>query len=102
MAGLGLAPVILAISFPLLNSINVGIEEIECSSAILELSSLFNFAVIKTDSYSAEISSSIGAIMRHGPHHSAQKSTSTGRSFSNTTESKVAVVTSINSYVLLE
>jgi len=101
MAGLGLAPVILAISFPLLNSINVGIEEIEFPSVILEFSSLFNFAVIKADSYSAEISSNIGASMRHGPHHSAQKSTSTGRSFSNK-ESNVAVVASINSYVLLE
>src|SRR5690606_35017432 len=35
---------------------------------------------IVMESCSAAISSRIGAIMRHGPHHSAQKSTRTGLS----------------------
>src|ERR1700693_51367 len=36
----------------------------------------------------------MGAIARHGPHHAAQKSTSTGLSDFNTSESKLASVTS--------
>jgi hypothetical protein len=36
-----------------------------------------------------EISSSAGAIIRQGPHHSAQKSTTTGLVAFNTSDSKV-------------
>ena len=97
MAGLGLAPVRRATSIPLLNKIIVGIDLTSCLNAIIEFSSVFNFAVIKADSYSELISSKIGASTRQGLHHSAQKSTSTGRSLSSTTESKSLVVTSINS-----
>src|ERR1039457_7103612 len=45
-------------------------------------------------SYSPASSSTIGAIARHGPHQAAQKSTSTGLSDFNTSESKLASVTS--------
>src|SRR6266699_69542 len=38
----------------------------------------------------AVISSSAGAIIRHGPHHSAQKSTTTGSCALSTSASKVA------------
>src|SRR5215469_11939613 len=40
-----------------------------------------------------EISSNAGAIMRQGPHHSAQKSTTTGPLALSTSLSKVASVT---------
>ena len=40
------------------------------------------------------ICSTTGAIMRHGPHHSAQKSTSTGFSFSRTVPWKLSAVIS--------
>ena len=38
-------------------------------------------------------SSTRGAIIRHGPHHGAQKSTSTGTGLFNTNSSKVESVT---------
>src|ERR1700730_18370420 len=44
--------------------------------------------------YSPASSSTIGAIARQGPHHAAQKSTSTGLSDFSTSESKFASVTS--------
>src|SRR5436190_18389768 len=43
--------------------------------------------------FSAAISSRIGETARHGPHHSAQKSTRTGLSLASTSASKVASVT---------
>src|SRR6202035_2349900 len=45
-------------------------------------------------SYSWASSSTIGAMARHGPHHAAQKSINTGLSDFNTSESKLASVTS--------
>src|SRR5918998_4366082 len=44
--------------------------------------------------YLAASLSTSGATMRHGPHHSAQKSTITGLSFWSTSLSNVASVTS--------
>src|SRR6188508_1995418 len=45
-----------------------------------------------TSSWSRAISSRTGATARHGPHHSAQKSTSTGLSLLRTSASNVASV----------
>src|ERR1022692_2220614 len=44
--------------------------------------------------YSPASSSTIGAMARQGPHQAAQKSSSTGLSDFNTSESKLASVTS--------
>src|SRR5947208_2082521 len=41
-------------------------------------SSMFSLAMVTLSPSSADNSSSAGAIMRQGPHHSAQKSTRTG------------------------
>src|SRR5260221_3201115 len=41
-------------------------------------SSMFNLAMVTLSPSSVDSSSSAGAIIRQGPHHSAQKSTSTG------------------------
>src|SRR3546814_10545217 len=47
-----------------------------CSSDLS--SSMLSLAIVTFPPSSSAISSSAGPIMRHGPHHSAQKSTSTG------------------------
>src|SRR5919108_1151067 len=52
---------------------------------------------LRTSTFPAYFSASFsisGATRRHGPHHSAQKSTITGRSLFRTSSSKVASVTS--------
>jgi hypothetical protein len=41
---------------------------------------MLSFATVTLSPSSLLISSSAGAIIRHGPHHSAQKSTRTGLS----------------------
>src|SRR5438067_3481424 len=56
-------------------------------------SSTFNLTILSLPDCSTAISSSTGATMRHGPHHSAQKSTRTGRSLASTSASKSASVT---------
>src|SRR3954453_14945778 len=60
--------------------------------AISGLSSTFSLAMAKWSDCSEAISLRIGAIILHGPHHSAQKSTTTGLSEPRTTSSKGEVV----------
>ena len=57
--------------------------------AVVGLSSTLSFAIWSLPPCSAAISSSTGAIMLQGPHHSAQKSTSTGLSALPMVSSKV-------------
>src|SRR5664279_636699 len=52
-----------------------------------------SLATVTLSSCLVAISSRIGATMRHGPHHSAQKSTMTGFSDCRTSVSKLASVT---------
>src|SRR6185295_5987218 len=56
------------------------------------LSSTLSFAIWMRPACSLAMSSSTGAIILHGPHHSAQKSTSTGASAPPTPSSNVASV----------
>src|SRR5881409_2915819 len=56
-------------------------------------SSTFIFTKVILSPCSAASSSRIGATWRHGPHHSAQKSTSTGLSDLRTSTSKLSSVT---------
>src|SRR4051794_7039365 len=56
-------------------------------------SSMLSLATVSLSPSSFEISSSAGAIIRHGPHHSAQKSTRTGPWASRTSEAKLWSVT---------
>src|SRR6185437_760864 len=51
------------------------------------------FTTLRRPEYSLARSSSIGAIDLHGPHHSAQKSSSTGVSDFSTSVSKSASLT---------
>src|SRR5438876_12135757 len=55
----------------------------------LWFSSTFTFATLTAPTFSRAISSSSGAIILHGPHHSAQKSTITGLSCCVTSRSKL-------------
>ncbi len=48
--------------------------------AVIWLSSTFSLPTTSLPAYSCARASTVGATMWHGPHHGAQKSTSTGRS----------------------
>src|SRR3954469_26006626 len=54
---------------------------------------MLSFAIVSLSPCSAAISSRTGATILHGPHHSAQKSTSTGLSLPSTSSAKLASVT---------
>src|ERR1700710_2071049 len=55
---------------------------------------MFSLAIVNLSACSAAISSRTGATILHGPHHVAQKSTSTGLSLDNTSVEKDASETS--------
>src|SRR3712207_637219 len=54
---------------------------------------MLSLAIVSLSPCSAAISSRTGATILHGPHHSAQKSTSTGLSLPSTSSAKDASVT---------
>src|SRR3954470_16988192 len=54
---------------------------------------MLSLAMVSLSACSAAISSSTGATILHGPHHSAQKSTRTGLSLPRTSLAKLASVT---------
>src|ERR671918_1976388 len=62
--------------------------------AVCGLASTSSLRTSTTPAYLAASFSISGATMRHGPHHSAQKSTTTGLSLWSTSASNVASVTS--------
>src|SRR6478672_9113502 len=72
---------------------SVGIERMPSLPATAGFSSILSFATFTLPFISVAISSSEGAIIRHGPHHSAQKSTTTGSLDFSTSESNVRSVT---------
>src|SRR4051794_38818972 len=86
----GAAPTWREASSPFLNSISVGIDMIPYLAAVAGFSSTLSFTILTLLPIVPAISSSAGAIMRHGPHHSAQKSTTTGSALLSTCESKSA------------
>src|SRR5687768_18502451 len=57
---------------------------------VIGLWSIFSFTTLTRPAYVEASSSTIGPIILHGPHHSAQKSTSTGVSDLRTWASKSA------------
>src|SRR6185437_14304052 len=59
-------------------------------AAVFGFSSTLSFTILTLSPNWPAISSSAGAIMRQGPHHSAQKSTTTGSDDFNTSDSKLA------------
>ena len=90
----GCVPWMRVASAPLRKRIIVGIARMPKLAGVSMFSSMFSFT-IRRSSRSAAISSRIGAMTRQGPHHGAQKSTSTGLSDSRTSAWKVVSVTSV-------
>ena len=72
----------------------MGIESTSYFTAVCWFSSTLSFTT-RRSSRSLWISSSIGETTRQGPHHGAQKSTSTAPSASSTSTSNVPSVTSV-------
>src|ERR1700688_4779813 len=92
MAPLGLAPTSRATTSPSLKSSSVGILMTENLVAVATLTSTSSLPMVKLSDCSTANSSRIGAIILHGPHHSAQKSTKIGLFDAPTTSSNVASV----------
>src|SRR5262245_34523159 len=84
----GAAPTWREASSPFLNSISVGIDMIPYFAAVAGFSSTFSFTIFTLPPIEPASSSSAGAIILHGPHHSAQKSTTTGWLLLSTSASK--------------
>src|SRR5262245_53739005 len=74
---------------PALKIISVGIERTPNSAASSGFSSILSLATLTLPLSSVAMSSSAGAIILHGPHHSAQKSTTTGSLESSTSALKL-------------
>src|SRR5690606_4166147 len=74
----GSAPTLVAATWPWLKIIMVGMPRTPYLVGTCGFSSMFSLAMITLSPSSVDSSSSAGAIMRQGPHHSAQKSTRTG------------------------
>src|SRR5246127_2256907 len=87
---LGSAPTCLEAISPALKIIRVGIDITPYFDAVFGLSSTLSFTILTLSPMAPAISSSAGAIMRQGPHHSAQKSTTTGPDALSTSDSKLA------------
>src|SRR5690606_8780032 len=71
----------------------VGMPRTPYLEGVMGFSSMLSFAISTLSPSAADISSRAGAIILQGPHHSAQKSTTTGRSALRTSLSKLASVT---------
>src|SRR5438093_5968381 len=86
----GAAPIWREASSPFLKIIRVGIDMMPYLVAVAGFSSTLSFTTLILPAIVPAISSSAGAIIRHGPHHSAQKSTTTGSEAFSTSDSNVA------------
>src|SRR5262244_1052092 len=86
---LGAAPIWREAIWPFLKIISVGIDWMPYLAAVCGFSSTLSLTIFTLPLSVPAISSSAGAIIRHGPHHSAQKSTTTGPVAFNTSDSKV-------------
>src|SRR6266540_4110448 len=94
MASLPRAPMTRAFSSPSLKTIRVGMLITPNRRAFCGLSSTFILAAVMLSAKSRAMSSTTGETMWQGTHHSAQKSTRTGRSEFSTRSSKSWSVTS--------
>src|SRR5262249_42366305 len=85
----GAAPIWREAIWPFLKIISVGIDWMPYLAAVCGFSSTLSLTILTLPLSVPAISSSAGAIIRQGPHHSAQKSTTTGPVAFNTSDSKV-------------
>src|SRR5437868_5582096 len=86
----GAAPTWREASSPPLKIISVGIDITPYLEAVCGFSSTLSLTILTLSPIAPAISSSAGPIMRQGPHHSAQKSTTTGPVALSTSASKSA------------
>src|SRR6185436_11266690 len=78
MSDAGRAPAARAISRPFLKTAMVGMDRMPSRSPTAATSSVFSFTTRSRPAVRAATFSTSGATIRHGPHHGAQKSTTTG------------------------
>jgi hypothetical protein len=78
ICGAGIAPAWRATSRPFRNNVIVGIAETRKRYPKVGTSSVFTFATRSRPAVSLATLRTSGATILHGPHHGAQKSTSTG------------------------
>src|SRR5436190_1204902 len=78
ICGAGIAPAWRAISRPFRNKVIVGIAVTRKRYPRVGTSSVFTFATSRRPAVSFATLRTSGATILHGPHHGAQKSTSTG------------------------
>src|SRR4029453_5848545 len=84
------APTFCACAWPPLYRMTVGMPRMPYLPGVGGLASMSSLATVILPPYSFATSSRTGANILHGPHHSAQKSTSTGWPDCSTSLSKVA------------
>src|SRR5207302_1223860 len=92
---LGKAPILVAATWPPLNRIIVGMPRTPYLRGVCGFSSILTLATVTRPAISVASSSRNGAIILQGPHHSAQKSTSTGSLARSTTASKLLSLTGV-------
>lgn len=90
---LGTAPMTASFFSPLMNIMVVGTLRIPYWVAIEGLSSVFSLKNLSFPAYSSESSATTGWMIRQGPHHGAQNSTSTGPVALRTSDCHVVSVT---------
>src|SRR3954452_15525945 len=91
----GSAPILVAATWPPLNSIIVGMPRTPYLRGICGFSSILTLETVTLPAMSVASSSRNGAIILQGPHHSAQKSTRTGSLARNTISSKLLSLTAV-------
>src|SRR4051812_47099806 len=89
----GRAPILVAATWPSLKRMRVGMPRTPYFIGVCGFSSMLSLAIDTLPSSSVASSSSAGAIILQGEHHSAQKSTSTGLDDRRTSVSNVPSVT---------
>src|SRR5579883_2109246 len=92
---LGSAPILVAATWPFLNRISVGMPRTPYFIGVCGFSSMLILATVTLPFMSVASSSRKGAIILQGPHHSAQKSTSTGPEDFSTSCSKLWSLTGL-------
>src|SRR6185312_8066720 len=91
----GSAPILVAATCPSLNKIIVGMPRTPYLRGVCGFSSILTLATVTRPAISVASSSRNGAIILQGPHHSAQKSTSTGPLAPRTSLSNVPSLTAV-------
>src|SRR3989449_2710342 len=94
MTLLSTAPTICSFTWPSLMTSSVGIPRILKRAAVEPFASTSSLPTLTRPLYSTAMESMVGASARHGAHHAAQKSTSTGVVDFTTSDSKLESVIS--------